>query len=86
MVVNAPNSPVPRNKMVSVSTEEFAEDINAPSRSAPSRFTKTVAQGTSALLLVGIASEIAHRATDPIAPPRPTSRAGCMVLARTGGA
>ncbi len=83
MVVKPPNNPVPRKSRVSVCSEEA---ISAPRRRAPRRFTAIVAQGTSVPVPGGIASETPQRAIDPIAPPRPTSAAGCMVLAGTGGA
>ena len=82
MVVKPPNSPVPMNRSVSVCSEAA---IRAPSRKAPERFTAIVAHGTSPVP-VGIASATPQRAIEPIAPPRPTRAAGCMVLAGTDGA
>ena len=82
MVVKPPNSPVPSSSNVSVCSEAA---IRAPRRNAPERFTAIVAHGTSPVP-EGIASATPQRAIEPIAPPRPTSAAGCMVLAGTDGA
>ena len=59
--------------------------MSAPRRKAPRRFTTIVAHGTSSVP-AGIFSAIPHRAIEPIAPPRPTNAAGCMLLAGVGGA
>ena len=83
IVVKPPKRPVPRKRIVSV---WIAEANIAPIRNAPRRFTAIVAHGTSASLLVGKNSETPQRATEPNAPPRPTSKAGCMMVAGTGGA
>ena len=82
IVVKPPSRPVPRKSSVSVCSEAA---IRAPSRNAPERFTAIVAHGTSPVP-EGIASATPQRAIEPIAPPRPTSAAGCMVLAGTDGA
>jgi hypothetical protein len=82
IVVKPPNSPVPRKSSDSVCSEAA---ISAPRRKDPERFTAIVAHGISPVP-EGIASATPQRAIEPIAPPRPTSAAGCMGLAGTDGA
>lgn len=81
IVVNPPKTPVPRKRIVSVWTDA---PMSAPNRKAPSRFTTIVAHGTSSDP-ADMCSAILHRATEPIAPPKPTSAAGCILLAGADG-